>query len=107
MRFKCGLTEEELYQREKDKFEKMCQWYRENINVWKRKFAWLPVEIEPGTCVWLEPYEVKVKFNEEHRYLKSTHTRLNAHCFTHMTTKRLKQWKVDVGNSFVVEKRLG
>lgn len=52
MKFKCGLTEAEEKAEKRRKVEKFKQYV---ING-KRKFAWLPVTIRKGRCVWLEFY---------------------------------------------------
>ena len=47
MRFNCGLTKEELE-----------AWLNSRCD-WHKKFAWFPVRIRSGLCVWLEHYEAK------------------------------------------------
>lgn len=51
MKFKCGLTKEEAEQKRLEIIE--------DRETWKTKFAWLPVQIEPGVCVWWEDYEIR------------------------------------------------
>lgn len=47
MRFDCGLTAEEKFEREKE---------------WHVKFAWLPKRVGHRRCVWLEKYWRKRTF---------------------------------------------
>lgn len=52
MRFKCGLTDEEKARRQHER-------YRQR-HTWRRKFAWFPLTIAPGICIWLEQYETRM-----------------------------------------------
>ena len=52
MIFKCGLTQEEL-----DAKKLAEELHITAMKEWHDHFAWLPVEVEKGKCVWLESIE--------------------------------------------------
>lgn len=56
MRIKCGKTKEEI----KAKVDR--------LNKWHRWFAWYPMSVERGRCVWLETIERKCDLSGHNGY---------------------------------------
>jgi len=60
MRFNCDALKEWVESKDIRRYEKLTKW--------RKKFAWIPVKICKGCCVWLEFYEVK--FNGSYEYYR-------------------------------------
>lgn len=53
MKFNCGPSRAVLRAREEKRKE-----------TWHRKFAWLPLRVEPEKCIWLQWYETQPEWVE-------------------------------------------
>lgn len=79
MIFKCGLTLEEEQQEHIEDVERFKQWALNGQVV----FAWFPVTIKQGRCVWLE----KVKKFPRVRFLRVSDNRVD------MSNAEFRDWE--------------